>query len=149
MANTLGWKNINFILNGHRVAGYADESPPVEMPIIEIETVVWGKDGTMMTNSTGRQGGEVKVKLLGTSTTTKFLMREWARIQRTGETVNWEGTYGDTLLNYRSLLRGGRLTMAPVTVSPEVTAEFTFVFEQIIPQFDTARFVTEPLVVGG
>lgn len=158
MANTMGWKHITFTLSdrdplsavtptararGHRITGLADEDPPVEMPIIEVETETWGKDGTLYTDSTGRRGGEVKVKLLPTSVSTKHLMRKFAEIQG-GRRINWEGFYGDILLNQHSLLRGGRMKMAPATISPGVTAEFTFVFEEIIPSFDSAEFEPSP-----
>ena len=157
MANTLGWKHITFrlvprklsgaILPGHQITGFADEDPPVEMPIIEVETETWGKDGTLFTATTGRQGGEVKIKLLPVSVSTKYLMRKHAEILK-GERYSWSGIYGDLIVGYHSLLKGGRLKMAPVTVSPEVTAEFTFVFEQIIPAFDTVKFEPSPALTS-
>ncbi len=132
------------ILNGVRITGFSDDDPPVELPDIELAEETFGQDGTMYVRGTAKQGGEVMVKLLPTSPQTKWLMRKHAEIQ-SGARVEWEGTYGDPTLNYKTLLRGGVLKSAPPGISPGKNAEFTFVFEQLIPQFDSARFAAAPV----
>ena len=139
MATQLSNSAIVFILNGHRFSGFADEDPPVDFEVPEIATANFGKDGGLYTNDTGKRGGELTVKLLPASPSTKWMMRNHSLI-KTGSIIHWSGTYSDPNLSYHSVLRGGVLTKAPNATPPGQNAEFMFVFEEIIPDYDSARF---------
>ena len=141
MPTELGWRHIQMVINGIRVTGYSDDSPPVEFPDIELLQETWGPDGTLHLLSTGRKGGEVMVKLLPTSAFVEHLLRWHADIQG-DENLEFEGTYADARLNFSCLMRGGKLKICPPAVVPGETFEATFVFEELIPQAD--RFLVSP-----
>ena len=84
------------------------------------------------------------IRLLPTSVTASDWLREHARIQ-TGEVVKWDGVWSDSNLGYSTLMRGGVLTKAPPGIHPGKNCEFTFIFEQLIPQFDGASFDPAPI----
>ena len=137
-----------------RATGLSDDDPPVELPEITLSEQVFGKDGTMYAMATGRQGGEVKVKLLPTSPTTARWLNVYASIIK-GARVLWNGSYtqefhitseeGERVYNYVSTFRGGVLKMATPGVVPGVNAIFTFEFERIIPDFTLANFDEPPV----
>ena len=131
------------IINGERVSGLAPGDNPVELPTITLVEEEYGSDGIMYTMATSVKGGEVKVKLQPTSATVQTWMRDFARIQQ-GERIAYNGSYGDSELGYNTALRGGVLKMAPPGVTPGVNAEFTFVFEECVPEFDSAQFRPAP-----
>ena len=127
------------IINGERVTGLAEDDPPVEMPEIELYSEKFGQDGTMYVMTTSRRGGEVVVKLAPSSPFVKKWLGLHARIL-SGERIPISGEYGDPGLKFSSLLRNGVMKQSPSGVSPGKTAEFTFVFEEIIPNYDNAAF---------
>ena len=131
------------VVNGERVTNLATGDNPVELPQIPIVEEEFGSDGTMYVNGTSIKGGEVKVKLQPTSPQVKQWMRDFAEIQQ-GARINYTASYGDTELGYSTTMRGGFLKMAPPGITPGVTAEFTFVFEELIPEFDNAQFRPSP-----
>lgn len=131
------------ILNGHRVEGYADESPPVELETVMLAEVKRGKDGTMYSMGTGSRGASITVKLLPTSRSSAFFLRAHARIQQ-GAVIEWKGSYGDPELGFSTNLRGGVMTECPPGVTPDATVEIKFEFEECIPDFDGARFAPAP-----
>ena len=139
MSTQLSHRSAVLILNGTRITGLSDDDPPVEFEEVELATAVFGMDGGMYTNDTGKRGGEVTVKLLPASPSTKWLMRHAARIKG-GARVNWSGSYGDPVLSYKVALNGGVLTKPPTAIVPGQSANFVFTFEEITPDFDTARF---------
>ena len=122
--------------------GLSDDDPPVEIPIIDFYREKWGQDGTLYITDTARQGGEVKVKLLPTSETVKEWMNIITRIMEDGFRPIFTAVYGDEELDYQCDMWGGVLKMAPPNVVPGVTVEFTFLFEQLIPRFTNAKFVS-------
>ena len=143
MTTTLSSRHINLILNGHRFTGYAEDDPPVEFPDMDLVETVTGRDGAMYANDTAMLGGDVTVKLLPTSESSKQVLRWLAQRQR-GERLEFEGEYGDTALGYDVVLRGGVMkTCAPATV-PGKTFEVVFAFEELIPNYDGARFAAAP-----
>ena len=127
------------ILNGTRVSGLADASPPIDFPTIELLEDTWGKDGTLYTVATERLGGEVTIKLLPTSPDVKRFLRWFAQIQN-GQRIRFEGSYGDPELNFSTLMQGGEMKSCPPTIIPGVDFEVMFVFEKLTPQYDSARF---------
>lgn len=139
----LSHSNQTLIINGERVSALSDDDNPVELPQITLTEENFGSDGTMYTVGTSIRGGEVKVKLQPTSPQVKTWMRDFARIQQ-GEQINYDGSYGDPELDYTTVMRGGFLKMAPPGITPGVNAEFTFVFEELIPEFDNAKFRPSP-----
>ena len=130
-------------MNGERVEGLSDDSPPVELPQIDLVEETYGQDGTMYVMGTSRRGGDVVVKLLPTSTTTKNWLRDFTRIQN-GARISYNGRYGDATLGYATRLRSGYMKQARPGVSPGQNAEFTFVFEELIAEFDGADFGPSP-----
>ena len=131
------------IINGERVTALSDDANPVELPQITLVEENFGSDGIMYAMATSIKGGEVKVKLQPNSPQVKTWMRDFAQIQQ-GARINYTGSYGDSDLGYNTAFRGGFLKMAPPGISPGVTAEFTFVFEELVPEFDSARFRPSP-----
>ena len=127
------------ILNGKRVSGLADEDPPIEFPQIQLLEDTWGKDGTLYTVATEILGGEVTIKLLPTSPDVKRFLRWFAQIQNRRR-IRFEGSYGDSELNYSTLMQGGEMKECPPTIVPGQSFEAMFVFEKLIPQYDSARF---------
>lgn len=140
--------NINqtLILNNKRVVGLADDDSPVKLPDVESAKAVYGQDGTMYTHTTGMQGGEVSVMLLPTSRTAKEWLRDYAR-QLAGAVIVWRGSYGDNNLGYSTELLGGLMTKAPVGITPGSILTFMFQFEQLIPNYDNARFGRSPIAL--
>lgn len=141
--NQLSHSHQVLILNGRRISGLASGDNPVELPTITITEETFSSDGIMYTMDTSVKGGEVKVKLIPTSNDVKEFMRDFARIQQ-GERIAYNGSYGDSELGYNTALRGGVMKMAPPGITPGVNAEFTFVFEETIPEFDNAQFRPAP-----
>lgn len=139
MTTQLSTRSSILILNGVRITGFSDDDNPVEFDESELATVKFGQDGTLYANATGKQGGEMTVKLLPSSPSTKWLMRHAARI-KAGAVIYWNGSYGDPSLNYKATLRGGIMTKPPNAIVPGTDPSFMFTFEEIIPDFDTARF---------
>ena len=131
-------------LNGRRITAFSDDEPPVELPEIELAKTTRGQDGSMYATGTAAKGGEVMVKLLPTSPDTKWLMRKHAQIQN-GARITFKGSYGDSEIGYKVLLRGGVLVKAPAGISPGKNVEFTFDFEEVIPQFDAMRTSRAPV----
>ena len=144
MTNQLSHIHSVLTINGSRVQGLSDDDVPVELPDIDISEAKFGKDGTMYTIGSGMKGGEVIIRLLPTSVTASDWLREHARIQ-TGEVVKWDGVWSDSNLGYSTLMRGGVLKKAPPGIHPGKNCEFTFTFEQLIPQFDGASFDPAPI----
>ena len=130
-------------MNGQKVEGLADDDVPIELPDIDLAEITFGKDGAMYSNGTGRRGGEVMVKLLPTSVTAKEWLRDHAQIQN-GTVLTYEGIWEDANLNYSTVLRGGVLTKAPAGIHPGKNVEFTFTFEETVPQMDAAAFARSP-----
>ena len=141
--NQLSHRHQVLIINGEYVTGLADDDNPVELPVTQLVEEKFGKDGTLYVVATNVRGGEVKIKLQPTSQQTKTWLRDHARIQQ-GERINYTGSYGDSDLGYNTRLEGGFLKMAPHGISPNVNAEFTFIFEELIPEFDNAAFRPSP-----
>ena len=143
MPTELSHRHQTLIMNGERVTGLASDDPPVDLPQIALIEEDFGNDGTMYGMGTAMRGGDVVVKLQPSSPQVKSWMRKFAEIQA-GARILWNGVYGDSSLGYSTLLRGGFLKQARPGITPGQTAEFTFVFEECIPQFDNARFAPIP-----
>ena len=139
MAQMISNRSARLIINGETVSGLSKDDPPVELPLINLVDEDYGNDGTLLAYGTAMRGGPVKVKLQPTSPQVKSWMRLHAQIQA-GAIVNFNGVYGDPRLGFDTLLRGGFLKEARPGVSPKQDAEFTFIFEETVPQFDNAKF---------
>ncbi len=131
------------IINGELVAGYSEDDPPVEFESITHAEEMYGQDGTLYAKGTSRRGVTMTVKLLPSSTTAEKWMRRSAEISQ-GARLNWEGSYGDQALGTITALRGGFLKEAPVALVPGQTAEFVFVWEESLPQFDGSNLSPSP-----
>ncbi len=135
------------ILNGHIVRGFADVERPVEIPIVQNITHKYGKDGALLATRTNMQGGEILIHLLPTSVSVKFFLRQ-IRLLFNGSTINWKGSYTDSRLGTSITMKGGYLLEAPPGAEPEGNFDIKFVFEQILPAYDGAKFGAPPLVVS-
>ena len=130
-------------INGTVVTGLADDDPPVDIPEIELITTKFGQDGTLYAHATEVVGGEVMVKLLPTSQFAATVLRWNAEIQN-GARLIFSGNYGDPELGYSMQMEGGVLTKCPPSVIPNKTFECTFMFEELRPQYDGAKFAPGP-----
>ena len=140
-----------------RVTGLSDDNPPVELPEVTLSEQTYGPDGTMYAQATGRQGGEVKVKLLPVSPTVARWLGIYASILK-GTRVVWNGSYthhivvvsdsGSRRHEATVTFRGGVLKMATPGVVPGVNNIFTFEFEQIIPDASLWNPTTAPSLAG-
>ena len=148
MPNILSDRHVECIINDHRIEGWADESPPIDFPEIEMIEAMYGRDGTLYGAETGRQGGEVTLKLLPASRSAIRFMRWFAERQRGGR-ITFEGTYGDNELGYSMQMKGGLFRMLrPMIVSRQVV-NVGLVFEQLIPNFDGVEFDPAPQASTG
>ena len=130
-------------LMGETVTGLADDDPPVEIPQIEMITTKFGQDGTMYAHNLEILGGELMVKLLPTSPWCKKMLRWMAEMQN-GMRLDFTGTYGDSELGFSTQLEGGVMTKCPPAVIPNQTFEVSFMFEEMRPQYDSAKFAASP-----
>lgn len=136
-----------FTINGHRVEGWASASDALMLPAIEAAVTEVGADGKMVAASTGNRGGEVTVKLLPVSRSAAFLMQQAAQIQR-GRPIEFNAELENRQNGVTTLFRRGVMTSYPAgqTLGNEVppALEFTVTFEQIISNYDAARFDGPP-----
>lgn len=139
MPTESGHRHCKLVLNGTEISGFGDDPRPVELPEAELIKTKVGADGALYGNASGMRGGEVKIKLAPTSPSTKFLMQKVTEIHE-GARIEWNGSYGDSVLNYTTELKGGLLTKGPKGIEPETDAVFTFYFEELIPDFAGANF---------
>ena len=144
MPNVLSHQHSRLTLNSHRVEGLALEDVPVEMPSIVLYDIVRGKDGTMYANGTGAKGGPVMVRLLPSSRSALQFLKWHSQIQD-GAVIEFNGSWEDSENGYSTTLRGGYMTEAPSGLHPGQNAEFTFEFEEVIPDVDGARFDPAPI----
>ena len=140
----LNFRNQILTMNGARVSGLSDDDVPVDIPVIEVLTEVFGQDGTLYTRGNAKRGGPVTVKLLPISLHTKIWIRQFTEIMQDGAEIEYNGSWGNPEKGYTTLLRNGALKSAPPAISPGVNPEFMFVFEEIIPEFDDADFGAAP-----
>ena len=143
MPNELSHRQCELILNAHRFTGFSDDDPPVDFPAIDLTKIQYGQDGTLYATDTGRQGGEMMVKLAPSSPSAQRIAR-WFRERQQGARRTFSGTYGDPGLGYSLTLEGGKLVSAPPIVVPGQTYEAKFSFERLIPQMDGAQFDPAP-----
>ena len=134
-------------LNGHTFRGFADTDRPVELPNVVLATHKFGKDGSLLATATNQQGGEVMLHLLPTSISCKFMIRQMAKIHN-GSRIVWRGSYTDSELGTSLVFRGGVLLEAMPGTEPENQYDCKFVFEQIIGQYDGAKFGEPPLLAN-
>lgn len=138
-------RHIDFVINDHRIEGWADDDPPYEFPVIEFLNKKYGHDGTLYVSDSGMQGGEVMLKLLPNSRSTKQILRWVAMIQR-GARLTFSGTLTDPELLYSVTMRGGFLFSSQAATSVNRTFEPVFEFEQVLPDYDSAAFDAPPTV---
>ena len=148
MPTILSFEHIKLTLNGHTFQGWANEDPPVEFPDIEFLETDWGKDGTLYASNTAIRGGEVMVKLLPSSRSTKKVLN-WVSERQRGKRLSFKGTFSDPELGFTVTLRGGLLTQAAAAAVPDKTYEATFTFEEILPNYNTAQFDPKPASTSG
>ena len=141
-------RHIDFTINGHRIDGWADDDPPYEFPDIDTVEIKYGKDGSLYASDTGIQGGEVMLKLLPDSRSTKQILRWFAERQR-GTALEFTGSFNDTERGYSVQMKGGFLKRCPAGTSINKTFEPVFEFEQILPDYDAADFDPPPPATPG
>ena len=132
-------------LNGHQVEGWSQDEDALTMPDeVELATVTRGGDGQMFGASTAEIGGPITIKLLPTSPSTKFFLRQVERIRTNSAPNDWSGTVENVVLGYSVSLDGGILVRAPyghtVGKGAAATRMFTIEFETVSPNYDAALF---------
>ena len=144
--NIIDHRNAVLVIGGETlttVTGLSDDNPPVELPEIPLYETHVGYDGTMYAQGTGRQGGEVKIKLLPTSPTNVRWLNIHAQIQK-GMHVIFRGTYNyqlhaidgngrELVQDYGFTLSGGVMKMGPPGIIAGMNGIWTFEFEKITP----------------
>ena len=143
MADILSHRDIECIIMGHRVEGWATDDPPIEFPSIDLMNVETGRDGTVYGTDTAMLGGEVKLKLLPTSRTALWFL---IRLQERNKGVKriFAGIYSNIALNYSVSMRGGLLKMMTPIIVQGQTFEPTIHFEELIPDVEAATFSPAP-----
>jgi len=137
---------VDLTLNGHLIQGLSDDTDAVTMPDIELTTVRRGANGELLSFRTGNRGGEVMIKLLPSSPTHAFLQRQVAQINNPDDPARVNGALGinDVLNGIQVSCRRGVLKTAPFGQTygqgEAANREYTFDFEEIVPQYDNASF---------
>lgn len=134
-------------LNGHSFRKLADVERPIELPSIVRANTRFGRDGALIATRTNIQGGDVMVHLLPTSISAQFVLRQAALINN-GATIIFNGSYGDPELGISVTLRGGFLVENNAGTEPEGNFDCKFTFEQILPNYDAAKFSAAPLLAN-
>ena len=145
MPNQIDHRSYSLKLNGVQITGLADEDPPVQLPVIDLNDPTFGKDGLMYPQGTSMQGGDVIVKLAPTSPSTARLLN-WVTSIMNGERLRFYGEFGEAGSGTKTWteMEGGVLKSSPPGIMPGQTAEFTFTFEKLIPHFENADFDPVP-----
>lgn len=139
-------------LNGHQVVGWADEADALSFEPHETSSVVVGPDGLMIVSNLGHRGGQLTVKTLANSPSTKFFGQQQSVI-RTGGVVVWSGTLTNTISGINLALEDGALINTPISISfgneipPSI--ENVFAFETVEMSWDGLQSRPRPLEPSG
>ena len=147
MPDMISNRTQTLVLNGDRVTGFSDANPAVEVPEVTNVEETFGQDGRMYIQGTNMRGGEMVVHLQATSPMVPKWMRMHARIQngdRSPDLYGLTAEFGDTTLGYNLRCEGGILKMARQGISPGQDADFTFLFEEMIIEYDNVTFTPAP-----
>lgn len=136
-----------FRLNGHTFRKFADVDNPIELPTITHVNYKYGRDGALLAARSNIQGGPIAVHLLPTSTSVKFIMQQVA-LNYNGADIEYNGSYVNSHLGISMTLRGGYLAESKAGSEPESDFDCTFIFEQILPNYDAVKFNEPPLLAG-
>lgn len=152
MPTILSHRHIKMTINGIRITGFADDDQPVSFPNIEMVDPKFGKDGSLYGTDTGMLGGEVTIKLLPAAPFVKQCLN-WMAERHKLVRRTFYGTYGDNQLNFQISMLGGMLKSCTSASTPGQTFEIVFVFEELIPDYDNAKFlavnVNDYSAIGG
>ena len=145
MSQVLSRAQINLVVNGHLVEGYADEDRPVEFPTgDDMAEVSVGADGGVYGTSVPMFGGPVAIRLQPASPSCQWFCNEkerWKQDNIHGRPVTvYEGTYFDPAQGRSATLEGGILQQCPDISEPGQTFEVVIYFERITPDLDSANF---------
>ena len=148
MSQVLSRAQIELIVNGHRVEGYADEDRPVEFPTgDEMATVQTGADGGVYATSVPMFGGAIMIRLQPASPSVQWFCNEkerWKQDNINGRPITvYEGTYSDPAQGRSATLEGGILQQCPDISEPGITFEIAIYFEKITPDLDSANFAAK------
>ena len=135
----LSWRHIKLKIGGYTFKSLANDDQPVVFPNIEMVDVVYGKGGELYGNETGMLGGDVTVKVLPASPDAQTLLT-WLAQRQKGSRRTFEGSFGDSVLNFSVELRGGIFKSCTMATSPGAAFEAVFAFQEIIPDYDGANF---------
>lgn len=151
MSTFVSIEDTDVVINGHTVEGWSDDADALTLPDVELASVTRGADGRMVASSTGNKGGEVTIKLLPNSPSTQFFSQRAAEIVG-GAVIIFHGLIRNSRLGFSTRLSRGVLMTAPLgqTLGKGEAAarEFTFEFEEILPNYDGAR-PSLPIEIGG
>ena len=145
---TLSWRHISLVIGGYEFSGFAGDDQPVVFPTIEMVDPQFGKDGVLYGVDTGMLGGEVSVKLQMASGGVKQCL-QWLAQRHKGVRRSFDGNFGDTELGFSVQMKGGLLKSCMSAGTPGGTFEATWVFQEIIPDYDGAQFNSDPINANG
>lgn len=139
MAIVLSHRHIRLTIDGNTIGGLADDDQPVVFPSIEMVDPKFGKDGNLYGTETGMLGGEVTIKLLPASPSVKLFLN-WMAERHKGHRRSFNAQYGDDQLDFAVQMYGGLFKSCTAASTPGQTFEAVFVFEEIIPEYNSAKF---------
>ena len=149
MTGILDHAHRDIIINGHRVVGFADEQRPAEWSTgEELYNAIRGKTGALQVSSNGVVGRGLTLRVLGTSDTAKWgigQLQAYHRAVKDGtQHIIYKGTDADAVEGSSLRMEGGVLMDCPVKREPDTTFEFSFLFEEVVPNDDGSTTSSAP-----
>lgn len=140
--SVLSIEHLIVTIGGHTIDGWANETDALMVPDLELFNITRGATGEMLAVRNGNKGGEVTIKLQPHSPSAIYFIRQIANILN-GSYVLFNGSIEDTLMGYTTSLRNGVLATGAsghtYGQGEVANREFTFNFERIVPDYDTAQ----------
>lgn len=130
-------------IGGHQFVGLSEDADAIMVPAdFEFFTIRRGALGDMVALRNGAKGGPLELKLLPSSPSVKYWMRQQAAILE-GSFALYQGTIYDRAMNASVRLRNGVLQKGPLghTYGQGDVANriFVFEFERFVLEYDNAR----------
>ena len=145
MSNWLSLDTTQVIIDGHRCEGWSDEANGLEFSNPELAMAKRGPEGKRIMNSTGNKGGDVTLRFMPNSRSTKFFMQKLAsQLNGDRSSFNGEVNYGNgaTIQMYNGVLRQAPFGQSLGTEAASM--EFIIDFELIVPNYNAALFTGLP-----
>lgn len=143
--NIQSWKRCRLILNDRVFRDWFDDPIPVVIPEITFFDIARPMSGGMYVMATEVTGGPVELKLQSHSEDAQFLSRIFAE-QTQGNYREWNGTFGDPSVGWKTNLIGGVLQSCLAGAMPNQPFVARFEFLKTIPDMDGATFAPTPII---